>query len=180
MASAHALPPVKVPDPSVLKLTSPLGDTRPATSVTVAAQVLLPEPSVSDVGEQASVVVVWDRFSKAPMSQRLGPSLDTPLWSALGQVGKKPSTGASVFPASIAGLPVSRAMVGVGPPLSPSVPSIGVGLTMSPVASKPLQPGSSALRRLKPDDANPAPAHCPSAEEAPGPTVFPARIVFAM
>src|SRR5262249_18838633 len=73
---------------------------------------------------KAGPTEIDDCTSKAPMSTWL-PDLrgkPWPRWSAV-SVNGLPSTESS--PASMAGLPASRAIVGVGPPLSNRGPSFG-------------------------------------------------------
>src|SRR5829696_4255579 len=86
-ASVHDPPPEKVPAPSVVKSTLSVGVVGLAVvSVTVAVQVV-PGPSVTDVGTQATEVVVGCRSSKAPMSQT---TRRAPRWSSAGHAGKTP------------------------------------------------------------------------------------------
>ena len=77
------------------------------------------------------------------MSQRVPPGRATPRWSVASQASAVPT--AAGLPVLRAGLPASRAWVGVGPPLSPRAPSWGlIGAacvpTRSPLAAAgPLQ-----------------------------------------
>src|SRR5439155_21469419 len=85
----------------------------------------------SGVGDAVGAVVPAGA-SNAPISQTAIPSPSpstgraTPRWSVAGQ--------AALSPASIAGLPGSRACVLVGPPLSANGPSSGSVSVMSPPA----------------------------------------------
>src|SRR6478752_2451433 len=82
-------------------------------------------------------VAVWSWTSYAPMSQ--GEKRGRPRWSV------PPSAAGQVPPASIAGLPGDRALVGVGPLLSASGPSCALVLRRSVDALKPQPDPASRL-----------------------------------
>lgn len=80
-----------------------------------------------------------------------------PRWSLAGG-------GQSGLPASIAALPVCRAMVSVGPPLLVSPPSLEVALGLSPVA---MNPQSLPLSRLYPPEVTEPEQLAPTDPEFP-------------
>src|SRR5262245_56930248 len=90
----------------------------------------------------SAVVVTTMRWltSKAPMSG--WASREKPRWSVAG--------APALLPASMAGLPASRAFVWVGPPLSPSEPSFGSSFAppvpVRSVPPKPVEPSVSPIR----------------------------------
>src|SRR3990172_708909 len=84
--------------------------------------------------------------SKAPMSQRGPCGRAVPRWSTVAQISMPARLG---LPVSMAGLPVFKAMVWVGPPLLAKAASRGLVLVRLPVPPAKLQLAS--LTRLKLD-----------------------------